>query len=202
MLSTIIHSENALSRQLKNSEDGNITASLTILPPSAARERHEKTKANLRKEFIKQRETDSFQRDTKSEDQQKVCDYLLHSSPFLTSPLPQIKADMDRAEREFLKSQERRRQAKQEAAQNYQRLLDQQLIERKEKSLATLKGMATLIPLFPPSHPLCSLFCCRDNESKRKGDECRFIPKIWLTSQLDLPTFLFLLLLSMLLNNS
>lgn len=68
---------------------------------------------------------------------------------------------MDRAEREYLKSQERRRQAKQEAAEKYQRLLDQQLQERKEKSLATLKGTSTdtyLLILTSPSH-------CRDNES-------------------------------------
>lgn len=48
---------------------------------------------------------------------------------------------MDKAEREFLKSQERQRKAKQDAADRYQQLLDKQLAERREKSLVTLKGI-------------------------------------------------------------
>ncbi len=47
---------------------------------------------------------------------------------------------MDRQEREYLKSQERQRKQKQEAADRYQTSLDKQLADRREKSLLTLKG--------------------------------------------------------------
>ena len=49
--------------------------------------------------------------------------------------------EMDKAEREYLKSQERQRKSKQESADRYQELLDKQLAERRDKSLITLKGI-------------------------------------------------------------
>jgi hypothetical protein len=144
LLSSIIRSENSLARQLKNSEDGPhfptpLSSLLTSLPVSAANERHERTKASLRNEFLKQKQSNLLKLTSSSGDQQ------------------QQKREMDRVEREFLKSQERQRQAKQDAAARYQQLLDQQLQERREKSLATLKG--TLHPLLSLSLSPLSLPC-------------------------------------------
>jgi hypothetical protein len=75
-----------------------------------------------------------------------------------------MKLEMDRAEREFLKSQERQRNAKQEAAARYQRLLDQQLQERREKSLSTLKGLPPPLPPPPLNLPSAETMAPREKE--------------------------------------
>jgi hypothetical protein len=109
-----------------------------------------KTKESLRTEFLRQKQSNLLQRDNRSDDQTKVrrglSPPLCPTAPALISPL-QMKFQMDQVERDFLKSQERQRKAKLDAAHKYQDLLDRQLQDRREKSLLTLKGLTCPPPL-------------------------------------------------------
>jgi hypothetical protein len=156
---------------------------LCLICSPAAHERHVKTKNSLRSEFLRQRESNLLERDHKSGDQMKVW----HCPPLLSSSDPphscrQLKFEMDEVERAFLKSQERQRKAKQDAAHRYQDLLDKQLQDRREKSLLTLKGdppLRSLQTLTPPFG--------RDDGSPRERNERRALSALRHPTQLGPP---------------
>ncbi|CAE7542327.1 unnamed protein product, partial [Symbiodinium microadriaticum] len=105
---TILEQPNSLSEQLKTSEE-------------ATQRRIEATQERLRQEFIRQRQIDSKNRDTRAEDEAKV------------------RAAMEDHQRRFLQSQNRQRNARQEAAAKYQIALDEQLGMNRQRALHALK---------------------------------------------------------------